>query len=376
MRPPRPFRRKTDGRWQTTFRGRCITAPTEAECWAKLHAAQCEAGLPGQRPATVAEVVDRYLIEHPSPHARRRCNILIDVAGGTLLTDIGPGFLDVFLRKRKTAGVKPWTIRHDLGYALSVLRFAVESGWLRTMPRSPYRRRGAVPTPLKSPRGLDPAELAAVLAAMEAHPRRRRALALARFIVATGCRPSEACDLRWEQARRDSDGTVLRFVRDTSKTTNVTGQPRIIMLSDEARACLPESQRSGPVFRSRLDRAFTPQGLRSTLRRAAEETLGHAIGGYALRHTFAELSLDTLGLDGLKEAMGHRDIRTTMIYLRNQRLPHNLEHLTVLPPPAPALAAPPVPPSAAVADDHPRAAHKTRPPESAPRRRRAKHTAG
>jgi integrase len=103
------------------------------------------------------------------------------------------------------------------------------------------------------------------------------------------------------------------------KTAEKTEQKRVIYLTEGALRILREVGQPGhvssdPVFRSRLGRAFTPAGLRSTFTRAAHEALGHHLGPYELRHTFAQMARRAVQPDQLQKLMGHTSITTTLLY--------------------------------------------------------------
>lgn len=348
---------RADGRWTTEVNGRSIYGHTLAECWAKAHRAEQAASAdPAGPPVTVAEAIQRFLRIYTSEHAQSRLEAFNQFCGGELLAELPPagellaGYLDQLRatkyrrtgkKGKKTAprSLTSWTIRHNVTYAKALLSHCHAKGWIRS---APPRTLPGVPTPVDNPRGLEPGAVARIFAHMDGHPTQRRALAVLRFCLATSCRPSEACGLRWEHITEGGRVAIL----PAHKTAQHTGEPRPVYLSEEARSVMPDPLPSGPVFRSRLRREYTPGGLRSMFRRAAFATLGVELGPYVLRHTFAQLARRQLPPDVLRKLMGHRSLRTTLKYYRVDEVAlEQCATLKLLPPAAPAAA--PQPPGAA-----------------------------
>jgi integrase len=69
----------------------------------------------------------------------------------------------------------------------------------------------------------------------------RQAVLMLRLIVETGCRPKEACEMRWEEF--DADAEVIRLARH--KTMRKTGRGRKIIVSPELAAELVALRDSG-----------------------------------------------------------------------------------------------------------------------------------
>jgi integrase len=172
-----------------------------------------------------------------------------------------------------------------------------------------------------------------MLAALDAKPRSTRIARIIRFCLATGCRPGEACVLRWDML--SDDGRA--FVLPAHKTARRTGLPRTIYLSPEALAAVaPEhsaSNSKAPVFCSPRGRPYTPAGLRTAVYRAS----GRKLHPYILRHTFAQIAHRQVRPDVLMQLMGHRSLQTTLLYYRveDRDALAALDALSVLPPAAP-----------------------------------------
>jgi integrase len=198
---------------------------------------------------------------------------------------------------------KPASIRDYCRHARTCLQWAIDQGWKATVPPMPTK----LPKRVRNPRDIDPTVLRAALEKI------RHAKHIIRFIVATGCRPSEACNLKWEQISTRS-GTAIVGDHKTAHH----GKSRTIYLTPSALAVLAEVKtKAGPVFLSRLGKPYTPGGLRAILKRRGIP------GAYCLRHTAAQDWLEQ-GIDFgvVAGLLGHGDLRTVQVYaqVRDRKL--------------------------------------------------------
>lgn len=348
-RRPRPYYYAVRDEWRTCYRGRWLTAPTEAACWELLEAARAEEGrpIPGS-PRTVVEAVEAWLVRRNRPARDFELDPFIAFAGDRMLDRLDPltllDYIEV-LRKSYSAD----TVRRYYWLARQVLTLAAKRTWLRSMPLP--AEKGGLPRPTRNPRGLTTEQLAAVFAALRRAPKLRFARRVLEFLVSTGARPSEALRLRWSDVDLEA-GTVTLAAH---KTAHATGEARTIYLTPPARAVLQESADALAewvppvewVFPSlRFRRPYTVSGLRAVLRKAARSALGHEVTTYQLRHTFARLGRRVLAPDELRELMGHRDLRTTLLYYRleSEQARRAAAKLSALVPAAPAPSRP-APPS-------------------------------
>lgn len=106
-------------------------------------------------------------------------------------------------------------------------------------------------------RGTDRARLWAKLDEMPERPGR-----ILKFMAATGCRPGEACGLKWSQVYR----AIRKCAIPRHKTSKKTGEPRVIALNDEALDVLDSAPASDSeyVFPSRFRKPYTIGGCRRT----------------------------------------------------------------------------------------------------------------
>lgn len=277
------------------------------------------------RPRNVAELVEAWQVERPG-----RAWVLIPFAKFTYDTRVAEPLNDLPIdtleryvvwlqtkaqhrhvrkgRQSKKRGLLPWSVRQYANAARALLRWAHDREWVDRVPRSPK-----LPKPVERARDIPPAKLRAIFDALP-----DRAGRIFRFILATGCRPGEACRLEWQHVNLELGTAELL----EHKTAHVSGQSRTIYLTPDAIDVLREIVRNEElpwVFISRLKRAYTPAGLRTILRRRAK-----GITPYQLRHTFAQFHADREDVPDsvLAGLMGHRSTRMIDTYrkVRDSRL--------------------------------------------------------
>ncbi len=194
----------------------------------------------------------------------------------------------------------PRTIQAKMLQAAKVLRWAHRRGFIDLMPDMPTLEK-----PTKRPRDYGQVDLQEIFGHLP-----QSTEPILRFILETGCRPSEACRLRWE----DVDLTTNLCVIDRHKIVKRTGEPRTIALSPAARSILePMPHREGHVFLNRLKQPFKPGGLRSTLRRSTKKKFSRV---YSFRHTRAQSILDNGGsLEDVAAILGN-SVQAAAIYAK------------------------------------------------------------
>lgn len=297
-RASRPYR--VPGGWRFTFAGHKRWAPTEVAAWGLL--ARLRGDDPsGPAPLSVQGLIDRWESLRGNPHSNDMLDEFADRYGELALTEISADLLERYARHlRKRLGLE--TVRKKVYAAKRVLRYGEGKGWLDRMPEVPR-----TPKPAPSPKALSDQELADLFADLEAKPKMKHALPLARFIVATGCRPGEARLLRWEQLDLARGVAVLR----AHKTAEKVEEPRIIPLSPTALEILSKLPRASRfVFLSYRGRPYTRDGFGSILQR-------RGVAPYRLRHTWCQHAADA----GVPEEvicciMGHASSAMVRMYRR------------------------------------------------------------
>jgi len=259
------------------------------------------------KPISVAGLVNAWTDLHPSDLGN--LHHWVSASGPRLLSELAPADLQGLAERLEAAGLSPWTVRRYVGAAARAWRWGHEQGWIRQLPR---RIKSAPPTA-----GRRDESLSKIRAAFSRI--RGRAKPLLRFILATGCRPSEARLLEWSEVDLRA-GIITKQKHKTS----AHGKSRTIYLPPDAAEILrgQRRKRGGKwVFPSRLGKPYSKDGLHAICYRAGLRSV------YSLRHTFAQHYLDH-GDDGkpgslevLQELLGHSRITTTQIYaqIRSRR---------------------------------------------------------
>jgi len=269
----------------------------------QFHSLMAQANRPEGLPQTVGGLIARWLAEHPG--YQRDVAHLRAFAGDMDVDDVGSAFLEEFLAYLKRARfthpdakrprprpLSPRTIRGRVIVAAAVLKPAVRAGQI-VAPAMP-----ALPRSMRRPRDLSPDVLAKAFATLPP-----RAAAVFRFILATGCRPGEACRLEWSHVRLEEAVAIL-----PEHKTAGTGRPRSIRLTGPALEVLEGlPHREGVVFRNRLGNPYTSQSLRCVSR-------ARGFTPYQLRHTFAQMASGELKEQDLAALLGHASTAITRHY--------------------------------------------------------------
>lgn len=268
----------------------------------------------GERePEYVADLIRLWRLQHTSNFYEVVTSYWLEWAGQTHITEIEVDHLERFFRYLESVRYSPggpnvkerttprrlsaWSIQKYVRYPWSILKWANAKGWLDRVPLLPR-----LPQPTKQPRDVRPDDLVKAFADLPAKSGR-----ILRFIVETGCRPSEACNLQWEDVDMERAVCVL-----SQHKTHHRGRVRTLYLNPVALAILeecPKHRRQGLVFVNGHGKCYTASGLRTVLRRKGIR------GAYQLRHTFAQNALEQgVALEDVAKLLGHADLRTVQTY--------------------------------------------------------------
>lgn len=130
-----------------------------------------------------------------------------------------------------------------------------------------------------------------------------------KLMVNTGMRLGELRRLKIENIKDD----YIEII-STNKARNKSGKYRVVGLNDDAKIALSEFDQSGEflfpeVWRSSVGTALTRCCKRAGIKKGKW-------GVHVLRHTFgSHLAMAGVDLASIGKLMGHRDIKTTMIYV-------------------------------------------------------------
>jgi len=251
---------------------------------------------PDGAPRSVAGACDAYVAVHGQTQFHKYLiRHWVEFQGCEAIADIDEDALKRYSTEI-LATQAPKTAREKINLAHKILRWCHQKGWLRRVPDKPKLPKAAVRM-----RATPVPKLAAAIATLP-EPARR----LATFILETGCRPSEACSLKWSEVELDQSVCIL----ETHKTAKKTGRSRAIRLTSAAKAVLAElpccdgfvflNSANNPYDYNQLGRLLRARGIRGT---------------YTLRHSFAQTRLEAgMSLQEIGKLLGHTNINTTQRY--------------------------------------------------------------
>ena len=207
------------------------------------------------------------------------------------------------LRGTLDGRMSPQSVRHILADVRCLLRYALESGAVDTVPAVTR----VLPAVQERVRRLSDEQVGRIL---EGCPPTHGLII--RFLLLTGLRWSEFIRLTWSQVR---DLPVAHLELDRTKT----GRVRRVPLGAEARAVLEQlkTATAGNRAGKKTDVRVSPIRSKNAAHMAQrmEERLGFRWNVHQLRHTFAARYLEAGGsFAALQEILGHRSPVTTQRY--------------------------------------------------------------
>jgi site-specific recombinase XerD len=223
------------------------------------------------------------------------------------LEDLVPGDVSEWLASQY-ADAEPVTQAHTLSVLSSFFRFCLDEGHIRRLLIK-KRMRPRLPDAL--PRYLGKDDQAALR--LQAEKRSLRDWALFEFMISSGCRRSEVIGLN------------LNDVNLASRTATVTGKgnkTRQVHFSEGCAVMLGKylDRRRGDseaLFLNRSGDRLSDKGVYRVTVRFGQLAGLPRLTPHMFRHTFATNFLGKgVGLDFIKEELGHKGINTTMIFAK------------------------------------------------------------
>jgi len=254
----------------------------------------------------------------PGTIAAYRGNLLLFgqwmTANGLTVPELGPVHLKAYKEELKQK-YKPSTINNKLGHIKAFLEWCKDNGLIGYNP-------GLKIKPVKNeivPKWLTQAQVQTILKATQEEIATRQGLgeywnisirghAIVVFLLNTGLRVSELCDLKLSDV---SNGViVVRWGKGAKRREVPMNEQAKIALDAWLKVRYP---RTDYIFTSRNDR-ISRQVIFWHLTELGK-VLGFKITPHLLRHTFGKSLADKkIPLDQIAKLMGHSNVNTTAIY--------------------------------------------------------------
>ncbi len=270
----------------------------------------------GVRPKrTFRDAAMKYVLENQ--HKRSICSdisrlkTLDPYIGDMNLECIHMGTLQIFITARRAEGVKMRTINYGLQVVRRILNLAAgewmdEFGltWLAAAPKIKLQ----ADHDKRKPYPLNWEEQERFFTALPLHLRE-----IAIFLVNTGCRDGEVCNLQWdweEQVSIPKVGSVFLIPAEYVKN----GEDRLVVLNTAARAVIERQRGNHPQYVFTYQSRPVKRVLNSGWRRARENT-GIAVRVHDLKHTFGRrLRAAGVSFEDRQDLLGHKSSRITTHY--------------------------------------------------------------
>jgi len=226
-----------------------------------------------------------------------------------LVGDIDLRSVEAYKASRLERSIAPITLNTHLKVLSCLLKYGVENKLADELPK--IRR---VKVPKKAPKFLSAEEIARVLAAARPDVRPRLQL-----MIFTGLRKGEVRHLEWSDV--DLHNRLLHVRPKETWNPKTDNSARTIPLCDPAMEALRMAQEQAEKRKVKSPLVFPGRNgplndIRESLNGACKRAGIPHIRVHGLRHTFGS-QMAMAGADpfAIMKAMGHADIKTTMIYV-------------------------------------------------------------
>lgn len=255
-----------------------------------------------------------------------------------LAGDIDVRTIEAYKTLRMAKRISCWTMNNELKVLSCILKFGVENKYLEEIPK--IRR---VKIQKKSPRFLSVEEIGKVIAAARSDVR-----PMLQFMIFTGLRKGEVRHLEWSDV--DFQHQLVHVRPKETWGPKTENSARTVPLCDPAVEALRMAWERAEKRKVKSPLVFPGRkgplnDIRDSLNGACNRAGVPHIRVHGLRHTFGS-QMAMAGADpfAIMKAMGHTDIKTTMIYvsLGKSHIRDQVEKLNairLLPSPTPVINA-------------------------------------
>jgi integrase len=309
---------------------------TRKQAEAKLREAMAEVGA---RPVAVRDSptvgdAGKRLLDHLRALGRKPSTLesyesalrvhLVVYFGARPLAKLDADDVEAFAAWMQRQGRSPKTTRNTLGFLHSIFDYAMRRGWVAANPckliDKPQKTDGDADI-----RFLDPADLEALIGATPDSSLGRVDRSMYLAAAMTGMRQGELLALPWMDVDWLAGRVRVRrsFVRGQYGAPKSKRSTRSVPLADRLASELDRLHRGSsydadsdlvfahPETGKPLDRSKLLKRYKAALKRAAVREVRF----HDLRHTFGtRMAAEGVPMRTLQEWMGHRDLKTTLVY--------------------------------------------------------------
>lgn len=331
-RPRKPWFRDKRNAWYVEIGGKqhkLVDGPddldTETRAQLEYHRLMAEVmanpPVDGGNP-TVASIVDEFLDysikrDAASTFYERKLYLqdFCTYHGPRLVPDCKPYHLSKWVDEHST-WISNWTKHYAMRCVVRPFNWGVK---MKLIPENPFS--GVEwPTCAKGRRPVTAAEFETLLKA--AGPTSRLGEIL-RFLVLTGCRPTEARHLRWGDVHFDAPVPLIMIEKHKTSRTQATPKPRVIPMVVELvqllREIVERQEHEEYVFVTHRRTPWARSSIQQKLRRLRREIgLSEDVVLYGIRHSVGTHSVRSgNNLRTTADLLGHTQLRTTERYVHS-----------------------------------------------------------
>lgn len=223
---------------------------------------------------------------------------------GRDLKDLGSFDVRNYLAKKKMAGLSNRTLDNVLTVISAFYGWLAAEEYIQKNPCASIK-------PIKFTMELKHPFSTVELDAMRSACKKKRERAMVEFLLASGVRVSEFCDL---------DVADIDFVSGSVHVRHGKGdKERYTYINDLAKDHLQkylDGRTTGPLFMTQLGGRYTKSGVQYVLHSVGDRAGVSDVHPHRFRRTFATtLASRGMALQEIQKLMGHSNINTTMVYI-------------------------------------------------------------
>lgn len=225
-------------------------------------------------------------------------------------------FLDLTDYQASISHLAPNSIRLQLAAIKSYFKFLQKASLISVNPAVDIEKPKANPKP-------KPYMTAEMIEAMVSNARTVRDRAIVKFMVSTGVRVSELINITLDDYIKAKDTHEIKIIGKGSKERIVFVNESTTKAIDEYLSIRPSYYKNYYLFTSFQGTQLEAEGLSKTLKNIAKRAnipFWQDISNHTMRSAFATIASERgVPVATISKAMGHANIATTSIYIKNSQ---------------------------------------------------------